>query len=317
MLRGMVTKVQIWLQRVRSMRSAAAPAPIAAPPAARRLERVSVTDGVMRTLFDDYAEHRRTPRGDEEIGWILLGLWHEGEATALAALPAGAERDASAVHVRFNTDAQALASRILRQTDKRLRVIGVVHTHPGSMRYPSSGDLLGDSRWVAQLRTGEAIFGIGTAEVNGDGAGDANIYGDMCFSWYALGAGDQRYRPLPAHLTDGADLAVPLRPLWNLIEAHAAPLNRLCRQFARVQLDILEEGPSKLLAVKIALPEPDQQIRLLLNDSEARYYWDRRDELIAIDPNEQILERAIYLILAELAKESAGKASESPMLVES
>ena len=55
-------------------------------------------------------------------------------------------------------------SRIVRQTDRRLTIVGVVHTHPGSLRHPSDGDFRGDSEWVASLRGGEGVFGIGTAD---------------------------------------------------------------------------------------------------------------------------------------------------------
>jgi proteasome lid subunit RPN8/RPN11 len=105
-----------------------------------RLARITLTDGITKTLFEDYAEHRRSERGDEEIGWILLGIRQGSEAIALAALPAGAHRDAGAAHIRFNSDAQAVGCRILRQHDKRLQIIGVVHTHPGSLRQPSGGE---------------------------------------------------------------------------------------------------------------------------------------------------------------------------------
>ncbi len=128
------------------------------------LERVLLTDGVGRTLFEEFAAHRAEARGDEETGWVLLGLREAREAVVLATLPAGALRDASVAHVRFNSNAQALASRIVRQTDRRLTILGVVHTHPGSLRHPSDGDLRGDGQWVANLRGREGVFGIGTAD---------------------------------------------------------------------------------------------------------------------------------------------------------
>ena len=322
MLREWLKDFRSWWRRpsvfIETLR-AELPAPVQAvavstPP--RRLTRVILSDGVARTLFEDYAEHRRTPRGDEEIGWVLLGWRHPGEAIALAALPAGTQRDAGVAHVRFDSDAQALASRIVRQKDKRLQILGVVHTHPGNMRHPSHADLEGDRAWVGQLRDGVGIFGIGTADArSADANGDTHVLGDLCFSWYALGVGENSYRPLPAQVEPGPDLARPLRAVWNVIESHAVAVNKLCRQFAKVQLDVIDEGPAKLLAVKIALAESGQQIRLLLNDREARYYWDMADELIAIDPCEPHLERAVYLILAELAKEPDAKRSR--MLVES
>jgi len=313
MLRGLLYRFPTMLKRLRDALTRTPPVPTPTPEAPttprNRLERLRVTDGVMQTLFNEYAEHRQSPRGDEEIGWILLGVWNDGEATALATLPAGAERDASAVHVRFNTDAQALAARILRQKDKRLQMIGVVHTHPGDMSYPSAGDLQGDSRWVSQLRQGEAVFGIGTASgVEEEGAS---------FSWYALAAGETCYRPLPIDFQPGVDLGVPLRPIWRTIEAHAQPLQHVCSLFAKVQVGIMDESPDGLLGVRIGLGTADQELRLLLTEAEVRYYWERQGEMIAIEPHENNLERAIHLILAELVSEAIGNKNETRMLVES
>ena len=105
------------------------------------LRRILLTDGVAHTLFEEYAAHRGAAHGEEETGWVLLGLRMADEAVVLGTLPAGAEADAGVAHVRFNSDAQALAYRIVRQTDRRLTIVGVVHTHPGSLRHPSDGDL--------------------------------------------------------------------------------------------------------------------------------------------------------------------------------
>jgi proteasome lid subunit RPN8/RPN11 len=279
-----------------------------------RLERIILTDGVAHTLFNDYAEHRRSERGEEEIGWILLGLRQGAEAIALAAIPSGTQRDAGAAHIHFNSEAQALASRIVRQKDKRLQIIGVVHTHPGSLRTPSGGDFEGDRQWVRQLRGGEGVFAIGTADARPDepAGNHLQVAGPLCFHWYALGAGDARYRPLRVQATAGSDMALPLRPVWNTIESLAEPLNRLCRQFVSVQMDIIDEGDETLLGVKFALAAPNQQLRLLLTEDAARYYWDRNGELTAIDPREPQLDRAVYLILAELARECAPLYVESP-----
>src|SRR5580698_157804 len=129
-----------------------------------KLERVVLTDGVGRTLFEEFARHQQSERGHEETGWLLLGLRRETEAVVLATLPAGASRDAGVAHVRFNSAAQMVASRMLRQQERQLGIIGVVHTHPGTLRHPSNGDYSGDSVWVHQLRGREGVFGIGTLE---------------------------------------------------------------------------------------------------------------------------------------------------------
>src|SRR5262249_52307165 len=140
------------------------------PEPLERLQRVRLNAGVVETLFGEYAEHRAAERGEEEIGWVLLGLREKDEAIGLATLPAGAFRDAGVSHIEFNVEAQALGSRILRRLDRRLTILGVIHTHPGNLRRPSRGDLEGDRLWVPRLRGGEGVFAIGT----GDGRRDAN-----------------------------------------------------------------------------------------------------------------------------------------------
>src|SRR5438309_1289572 len=92
-------------------RSPRAETRLVAPPAPVRyqpLQRLLLTDGVGRTLFEEYAAHRAAARGEEETGWMLMGLRDSATAVALATLPAGAKSDASVAHVRFNSTGQAV-----------------------------------------------------------------------------------------------------------------------------------------------------------------------------------------------------------------
>jgi proteasome lid subunit RPN8/RPN11 len=290
-----------------------APEPAAPPHSSprkyQRLERVVLTDEVSRTLFEEYAEHRRGARGEEETGWVLLGLRDVREAVVLATLPAGAASQAGVAHIRFNSSAQALASRIVRQSDRRLTMLGVVHTHPGSLRHPSDGDFQGDTQWVGQLRGGEGVFGIGTA----DGARESGTVvarqprshvqclGEFSLSWYSLGSGDRRYRTMPVALTLGPDLARPLHAVWTLVEEHAEPLDRLCRQQASVGFEVIAGLYGPALAVTVALAEPGEALRLVVESKEVRYYLVRDGELLAVDAHEPQVDRGVYLLLAELA----------------
>jgi len=293
----------------RSPSPAALPPLRTAPRKYKRLERVVLTDEVSRTLFEEYTAHREGNRGDEETGWVLLGVREVNEAVVLATLPAGAERSAGVSHVRFNASGQALASRIVRQWDRRLTMLGVLHTHPGSLRHPSDGDYAGDSQWVGQLRGGEGIFGIGTADGEpADGLlvahqpqDNMQCLGELCFSWYSLTHGDRHYRPLPVTLTLGPDLARPLHPLWLTVEKYAEQVERLYQQQAGVSFEILAGAYGPALAVNITLAEPGQRLRLLLEDKEARYYLTRDGDLLEIDAHEPQVDRGVYLILAELA----------------
>jgi proteasome lid subunit RPN8/RPN11 len=273
------------------------------------LQRVLVTDGVGRTLFEEYADHQAGSRGEEETGWVLLGVREQQEAIVLGTLPAGTERDAGVGHVQFNSAGQILGSRIVRQTDRRLTILGVVHTHPGSLRHPSDGDLRGDSAWVGQLRGREGIFAIGTADSK-PGLGVAVAYqpkpnmqclDKLRLSWYALQEGDKNYRPLPVTLTLGPDLARPLHVVWSVIENHAERLDRLCRQQAGVSFEVVAGEEEPALAVTVPLAELGHALRVLLKGKQVQYYWVRNGEPLLVELKEARVDRAVYLLLAELA----------------
>jgi proteasome lid subunit RPN8/RPN11 len=273
------------------------------------LQRVLLTDGVAHTLFEEYAAHRAEARGDEETGWILLGLRETDQAVVLATLPAGAERDAGVAHVQFNSSGQALGSRIVRQADRRLTMLGVVHTHPGSLRHPSDADYRGDSPWVRHLRGQEGVFGIGTADGQTTPGAlfaeqprpNVQCLGELCLSWYVLRNGDPAYRTVPVGLTLGPDLARPLHSVWLTIEAHAERLERLFRQQAGITFDVASEGQRRWLVMHLPLAGPYQALRVLLQEKQVRYFLVRDDELLEVECGEERVDRGVYLLLADLA----------------
>jgi hypothetical protein len=273
------------------------------------LEGIRLTDGVARTLFEEYASHREQSRGDEETGWVLLGLREMSQAVVLATLPAGARRDASVSHVRFNSSAQAVGSLAVRQTDRRLTMLGVVHTHPGSLRHPSDGDYAGDSEWVKHRRGEEGIFGIGTADVR---PGNALLFaeqprphvltmGELRLSWYSLRAQAAAYRPLPVVLTIGPDLARPLHSVWPVIEAHAERLERLARQQTGVSFRVADDEWGRALEVQVSLAETGAAVRARVTEKGVRYYLVHDGRLFEADCGEHRVDRGVYLLLAELA----------------
>jgi proteasome lid subunit RPN8/RPN11 len=278
------------------------------------LQRVVLTDGLCRTLFEQYDDHRRSERGDEETGWLLMGHRIKDEALALATLPAGAGAEAGVAHVRFNSEAQALASRILRQDDRRLVILGIVHTHPGTLRHPSKGDFQGDQRWVRLLRGKEGVFGIGTADgpapdspshVAEQPKPHMQTFLGLRLTWYALAAADAAYRPLPVHLTLGPDLARPLHCVWPEIELHAARLDRLCRQLSRVHFDVIADDEGHALRVTVPLARKEALCAILRED-RVSYGLERADEYLVSDLVEPQVDRGIYLLLAKLAEKPKG-----------
>jgi proteasome lid subunit RPN8/RPN11 len=288
------------------------PRPAPAPAGAggyQPLEKLVLTDGVGNTLFRQYAEHRQSSRGEEETGWMLMGIREETIAIALATLPAGMECEAGVAHVRFNSTAQALASRILRQDHRRLGILGVVHTHPGSLRHPSNGDYQGDRQWVALLRGEEGVFGIGTADgeegdyplVASQPKPHSQCFQGCRFSWYALAVGDRNYRPLPVELTIGPDLAQPLHLIWPTLEAHAERLDRLCQQLARVRFEIVM-GDKRALHVVVPI-DAEESICVILREAQVTYCLLRKEQLLVSDCAEPLVDRGVYLLLAGLAAE--------------
>jgi proteasome lid subunit RPN8/RPN11 len=303
-----------WRRRVRidSVASAEKPARAARPEIYLPFKRVTLADEVVRTLFEEYEAHRRGPRSHEETGWVLLGLREPSEAIVLATLPAGTESKAGVAHVRFNSAGQAMGSRIVRQSDRRLTILGVVHTHPGSLRHPSDGDYRGDIRWVKCLRGREGIFGICTADGEPSGRTlygrqpkpHVQTLGRLCLSWYSLAENDSAYRPLDYAMTIGPDLARPLHDVWSVIESHADRLDRLCRQQGGALFEVAPGLNGPALLVNFPLAEPGDAVRVLLEGEQVRYYLWRGGNLLSADIAEARVDRGLYVLLAELATQS-------------
>ena len=293
-------------------RRAAPPGPVK-PPAAGPLapvRRVVLADDASRALFAEYAAHRASDRGTEETGWALLGVRRADEAIVLATLPAGAAREAGEAHVKFNSAAQAFASRVVRQGHRQLTLLGVVHTHPGSLRHPSSGDYRGDVTWVANLRGKEGVFGIGTSDaepppeagISWQPAPNVQCLGELCLSWYSLGATDRNYRPLPVELSIGPDLAAPLRPVWDELEAHAERLDRLARQLSGVRFAVADGHQKPALTLTVPLPDDGRAVRVELEGKDVRYRLLTPDRgPLAADLREDRVDVGVFHVLSELA----------------
>jgi hypothetical protein len=269
------------------------------------LQRIILTEGVARGLFEEYAAHRKTERGAEETGWVLLGRREGDEAIVRATLPAGADREAGEAHVRFNSVAQGIGSWIIRQSDRRLTMLGVVHTHPGTLRHPSDGDYRGDIQWVGQLRGGDGIFGIGTADADYAIERESEFWrpranmqnrGELCFSWYSLREGARAYEPISVALTPGTDLGCPLRLVWDVLEDHSTRLERLALQQTKLAIEVSANGLTMTLPLNAG-----PKLRVTLSKDGVHYFVLRDDEMMASDLCEPRVDRGVYQLLAELA----------------
>jgi hypothetical protein len=163
---------------------------------------------------------------------------------------------------------------------------------------------------VPQLRGGEGVFAIGTADAEPEPA-DGRIshrpqphmqcLGPLRFTWYTLAAGDKKYCEAPVELTIGPDLARPLRPVWAAVEEYAERLERLAHQQARVRFDVTQGRHGPALAVTVGLAEPGQAVRVLLEGKEVRFYYEAGGEVFQADLPDAPPDQGLYLLLAELA----------------
>ena len=268
---------------------------------------LTLTDGVSRLLFDEYACHTRSVDGHEETGWILLGRRYGDRALALATIPAGDQSDASSVHVRFDPIVQTVVSRLIRQGQPDLGILGIVHTHPGSLRHPSSGDYRGDIQWVRQLPGAEGIFGIGTADaaypeslVACQEQPHQHGWGKHRFSWYALSQSDSNYRPLEVSWTLGDDLGECWRKVWPALEVHAPGLNRLATIVPTLHYDIRPGEDQREWLVLTLATGTEEVVQLWLGSSRIRYLLGRGGDYFEADYAEPRVDRGLFHLLSEL-----------------
>ena len=276
------------------------------------LSRIVLTQGVVDSLFEQFDEHRKTERGNEEIGWLLLGHRRQGEdfVTIQATLPAGTNRDAGVAHVQFSSTAQAVAARFLRASDPELIPLGVAHTHPGSLTRPSSGDYKGDREWIQQLRGRAGVFAIGTISATKNStttfaispAPSVQCRGSLCFHWYGLHAGAQDYVTLPVEIQSGTDLASPWHGAWEHLETFAEGLEQLQLQLRQVQARVTHVNGEAVLLVSIPIAARDGgMIYLQLKNREAQLFVKLEDEMFAVEGEISNLPEKIYELLAIFA----------------
>jgi hypothetical protein len=94
-----------------------------------------------------------------------------------------------------------------------------------------------------------------------------------------------------------------LHSVWTTIEAHAERIDRLCRQQAGISFEVLQGQEGSALSVRIPLAQPGKAIQVLLQGEAAQYFVLREGEPVYADLDETRVDRAVYLLLAELAAE--------------
>jgi len=102
----------------------------------------------------------------------------------------------------------------------------------------------------------------------------------------------------------GPDIARLLHPFWPTLEQHAEQLERLVRQQNGVQFRVLNDEWGPGLVVSLPLAEQGNVLRVLIRPKEVRYYLLRQGEPVEVKPDDCLIDRGVYLLLAELASQA-------------
>jgi hypothetical protein len=70
-----------------------------------------------------------------------------------------------------------------------------------------------------------------------------------------------------------------------------------------VAFAVVNAGNRPALGVDIKLAAPGEKLRVVLQEDATSYYLVRGDELLAVNLDEERVDRGVYLVLAELAQQ--------------
>jgi hypothetical protein len=92
-----------------------------------------------------------------------------------------------------------------------------------------------------------------------------------------------------------------LHDVWSSVEAYAEQLERLYRQQAGIVSEVVAGVNGPALSVRVPVVDPYDSLRVVLEGDSARFYLLRDGDILEVDPKEERVDRAVYLVLAELA----------------
>lgn len=287
---------------------------------------VRIHKGVLDTMFEDFQKHKETDRGEEETGWMLLGRREAGVVIIEAALPPGEFRDAGTAHVNVNSTAISVAMRVLKKSHPRLDVIGMAHTHPGSLDRPSEGDYRGDIVWVRKLPGRQGVFAIGVWEFDepvnfldddaNQGSGDVRepvppIAPVSCFrdgrsrfNWFSLSEGDGWYKACPMEPVAGDDFGQSVRQHWEVLEHFAGSIDRLLQMQPGMRMGLLpvSDGVAPAMVLCQPLARDGEELQVVLQGRDARFFRMSAEEIDELQAPRERLDTAFFEVMAELTR---------------
>jgi hypothetical protein len=216
-------------------------------PAAPPIE-VRVTAGVVDRLLADVADHLRGPHAHDETGWVPIGRVAAGVVSVEGLLSAGRRPFASPA--AFEPDhAHVLAALVLLQAREPADVVGLIHTHPGSMDWNSAVDQVADEGHVLALPGGIGVYPIVVRERRASGP---VVRAGVRVAWWGLRASRPAvYAPCRVEVVPGEDAGAWLGPHDDALA-----------EAGEVVLELLERGVAVTL-----LPAPAGAVDLMASSA--------------------------------------------------
>jgi hypothetical protein len=75
-------------------------------------------------------------------------------------------------------------------------------------------------------------------------------------------------------------------------------------QQANVRIEVATEQGGPVLLLIVPLAGNDGSLRVLLGTGEVRYLLERKGELLEMSHHEDLVDRGVYLLLAQLAEQA-------------
>jgi hypothetical protein len=107
---------------------------------------------------------------------------------------------------------------------------------------------------------------------------------------------------VPIRWTLGEDLAKPLHVVWDAMETHAGEIEKVLAQQTKATCGITQGAAGHQLTLSIPLAGSAGKIIVFIFKDKVQYFFEKNEQLFAVDIQEDKVDRGVYLVLAELSK---------------
>ena len=90
--------------------------------------------------------------------------------------------------------------------------------------------------------------------------------------------------------------------VWDAMEVHASEIEKVLAQQSKASCAITKSASGHQLTLSIPLAGSAGKILVFIFKDKVQYFFEKNEQLFAVDIQEDKVDRGVYLVLAELAK---------------